>query len=98
RNRGTFRPHRRGDGLLRCVKTRLALGRVLINSVYARFAPKAAEILSCREMLRCARNRITIKQQIYLNTSTVANGSADHGRKRFKVNFVFCPGWTSTSR
>src|SRR5262245_44297042 len=32
-------------------------GRVLINSVYARFAPKAAEILSCREMLRCARSR-----------------------------------------
>src|SRR5262249_33223906 len=41
---------------------------------------------------------VTVQQQIYLNTSTVANGSADHGRKRFKVNFVFWPGWTSTSR
>src|SRR5262249_7273601 len=40
----------------------------------------------------------TMRHQIYLNTSTVANGSADHGRKRFNVNFVFCPGWTSTSR
>ena len=30
------------------------------------------------------------------NSSTVANGSADHGRKRFSVNFVFCPGVTST--
>jgi hypothetical protein len=26
------------------------------------------------------------------NSSTVANGSADHGLKRFSVNFVFCPG------
>jgi hypothetical protein len=34
----------------------------------------------------------------YVNNSTVANGSADHGRKRFNVNFVFCPGWTSTRR
>ena len=25
---------------------------------------------------------------IYLNNSTLANGSADHGRKRFSVNFV----------
>ena len=40
----------------------------------------------------------TMQQQIYLNSSTVANGSADHGRKRFNVNCVFCPGWTSTSR
>jgi hypothetical protein len=40
----------------------------------------------------------SMQQQIYLNTSTVANGSADHGRKRFNVNFVFCPGWTSTRR
>ena len=40
----------------------------------------------------------TMQQQIYLNTSTVANGSADHGRKRFSVNFVFCPDWTSTRR
>ena len=39
-----------------------------------------------------------MQEEIYLNTSTVANGSADHGRKRFNVNFVFCPGWTSTSR
>ena len=28
----------------------------------------------------------------YLNNSTLANGSADHGRKRFSVNLVFCPG------
>src|SRR5262245_28497955 len=40
----------------------------------------------------------TMQQQIYLNTSTVANGSADHGRKRFSVNFVSCPDWTSTRR
>lgn len=33
----------------------------------------------------------------YLNTSTVANGSADQGRKRLIVNFVFWPGCTSTS-
>ena len=26
------------------------------------------------------------------NNSTLANGSADHGRKRFSVNFVFWPG------
>ena len=39
-----------------------------------------------------------MQEEIYLNTSTVANGSADHGRKRFNVNFVFCPGWTSTRR
>ena len=31
----------------------------------------------------------TVQKQIQLNTSTVPNGSADHGRKRFKVNFVF---------
>jgi hypothetical protein len=30
------------------------LGRVLINSVHVRFAPKATEILRCREMTRCA--------------------------------------------
>ena len=34
----------------------------------------------------------------YLNSSTLANGSADYGRKRLSVNFVFCPGWTSTRR
>jgi hypothetical protein len=39
-----------------------------------------------------------MQRRIYLNNSTVANGSADHGRKRFNVNFVFCPGWTSTRR
>jgi len=26
------------------------------------------------------------------NTSMLANGSADQGRKRFSVNLVFCPG------
>jgi len=31
-----------------------SLGRVLINSVHVRFAPKATEILRCREMTRCA--------------------------------------------
>ena len=30
------------------------------------------------------------------NSSTVANGSTDHGRRRVSVNFVFCPGFTST--
>src|SRR5262245_52380995 len=44
------------------------------------------------------RADIATMQQTYLNTSTVANGSADHGRKRFNVNFVFCPGCTSTRR
>ena len=34
--------------------------------------------------------------RVYLNSSTVANGSADHGRKRLSVNFVFWPGFTST--
>ena len=33
---------------------------------------------------------------LHLKSSTIANGSADHGRKRFSVNFVFCPGFTST--
>jgi hypothetical protein len=33
----------------------------------------------------------------HLNSSTVANGSADQGRKRLIVNLVFCPGCTSTS-
>jgi hypothetical protein len=28
----------------------------------------------------------------HLNNSTLANGSADPGRKRFSVNFVSCPG------
>ena len=37
-------------------------------------------------------------RRLHLNSSTVANGSADHGRKRLSVNFVFCPGFTSTSR
>ena len=53
----------------------------------------AASRRSCQEA-----DIATMQQQIYLNTSTVANGSADHGRKRFNVNFVFCPGWTSTRR
>ena len=30
------------------------------------------------------------------NSSTVAKGSTDHGRRRLSVNFVFCPGFTST--
>src|SRR5262249_35727945 len=30
------------------------------------------------------------------NNSTAANGSADHGRNRFSVNFVLSPGLTST--
>ncbi len=30
------------------------------------------------------------------NNSTVANGSADQGRNLFSVNFVVCPGFTST--
>ena len=36
--------------------------------------------------------------RFHLNSSTVANGSADHGRKRLMVNFVGCPGFTSTCR
>ena len=36
--------------------------------------------------------------EVYLKSSTVANGSADHGLKRFNMNFVFCLGWTSTRR
>jgi len=34
--------------------------------------------------------------EVYFNNSTVANGSADHGRKRLSVNFVGCPGFTYT--
>ena len=56
-------------------------------TLHVRFTPKSGHELSA-----------TMQQQIYLNSSTVANGSADHGRKRFNVNCVFCPGWTSTSR
>src|SRR5215813_13504238 len=33
-----------------------------------------------------------VGQSFHLNNSTVANGSDDHGRKRFSVNLVFCPG------
>ena len=36
------------------------------------------------------------ESHLYLNSSTVANGSTDHGRRRLSVNFVFCPGFTST--
>src|SRR5208282_6072687 len=32
----------------------------------------------------------------YANSCTEPNGSADHGRKRLRVNFVFWPGSTST--
>ena len=32
------------------------------------------------------------------NNSTFSNGFAPQGRKRFSVNFVFCPGATSTRR
>jgi hypothetical protein len=31
------------------------------------------------------------------NNSTLSNGLADQGRKRLSVNFVGCPGFTSTS-
>ena len=34
--------------------------------------------------------------QVYVNKSTLANGSADHGRKRLRVNLVFWSGTTST--
>src|SRR5208337_5646181 len=33
---------------------------------------------------------------LHLNSSTVANGSADPGRKRLSVNAVGLPGFTST--
>ena len=33
-----------------------------------------------------------------LNNSTLSNGLADSGRRRFSVNFVGWPGATSTSR
>ena len=33
-----------------------------------------------------------MQRQIYLNTSTVAKGSADHGRKRFNVNLCLLSG------
>src|SRR5262245_9758006 len=51
---------------------------------------------SCRE--RHGRRFHVANERANLNTSTVANGSADHGRKPFNVNFVFCPGRTSTRR
>ena len=35
-------------------------------------------------------------RQTYLKSSTVANGSADPGRKRLRVKFVGFPGCTST--
>jgi hypothetical protein len=64
-----------------------------------RFAPEAVvERTSMDGRFVPLADIATMQQQIYLNTSTVANGSADHGRKRFNVNFVFCPGWTSTRR
>ena len=40
-------------------------GRVLIDSVHVRFAPKATEILRCREMTRCAR---TGREQVQQTT------------------------------
>ena len=33
---------------------------------------------------------------LHLYSSTLANGLADHGRKRLRVNLVFSPGLTST--
>src|SRR5579863_150154 len=41
--------------------------------------------------------RHTVRRS-HLNNSTVANGSADHGRKRLIVNLVGCPGVTSTCK
>src|SRR6266513_6392149 len=35
-----------------------------------------------------------VVRHLHLNSSTVANGSADHGRKRLSVNFVGFPGCT----
>src|SRR4029453_13193908 len=35
-------------------------------------------------------------RQVYVNNSTAANGSADQGRKRLRVNLVFWPDTTST--
>lgn len=40
------------------VATNRCLGRVLINWVHVRFAPKATEILRCREMTRSANSDI----------------------------------------
>jgi hypothetical protein len=34
-------------------------------------------------------------QRLHVNNSTEANGSADQGWKRLRVNFVGCPGITS---
>ena len=36
--------------------------------------------------------------RLHSYSSTLANGSAAHGRKRLIVNLVFCPGFTSTSK
>ena len=36
--------------------------------------------------------------RLHLYSSTLANGSAAHGRKRLIVNLVLCPGFTSTSK
>ncbi len=55
------------------------------------------QTMNDRKCCRHERPPRTTIQQVYLNSSTVANGSADHGRKRWSVNFVFCPGCTSTS-
>jgi hypothetical protein len=37
-------------------------------------------------------------RHLHLYSSTLANGSAAHGRKRLIVNLVFCPGFTFTSK
>jgi hypothetical protein len=36
-------------------------------------------------------------ESFYLNSSTLSNGLAAHGRKRLRVNLVFSPGFTFTS-
>ena len=37
-------------------------------------------------------------ESFYLNSSTLSKGLAAHGRKRLRVNLVFSPGFTFTSR
>ena len=53
--------------------------------------PPKADIMVTHRQVRFGPTAdiATVQKQIQLNTSTVPNGSADHGRKRFKVNFVF---------
>jgi hypothetical protein len=60
-----------------------ALERVLVNSVHVCFAPKATEILRCREMTRCANHVVMRRSKKYgysISSSAWPNTVGDMSR------------------